>query len=612
MASQPTTVGRLLLKEVIPPEYHSYLERPLDKKTIRAMFQQIAKDRPDEYPKILKNVMDVAREFSTLHGKEVTFRLRDFQLPPELRAYRAQLQAQVNRIVQDPRLSSETKRRKVAEFLQSKTNEIHQKVLKTLLKYKNPFALMVQQGFRGSPAQLTQMVFGDILVYDQNGNPIPIPGLRSYAEGVTPEQYWAGSYGSRTGYAAVQFATAQTGYFGKRLALMNHNVRVTEDDCGDQEGVERDGSDPDIIGTVLARPIAGFKAGQVIDKNVFAKLRGKRVYIRSPLSCRSSEGVCRTCAGLNENGEFPKVGEYIGIDLARVTSEPLTQSGLSAKHTGGTRGGGSRELTGFEEVEQLFDVPAVFVGAAVLAPTDGKVENKRKAEQGGWYIKIGGQEVYIPVDRELVVKEGQEVEAGDPLTDGVPHPAEYARYKGLGEGRRKFAEILYDTLSRVGTSTHKHTIDLLSRSFLNYIRVNKPEGIAGYDVGAIVPYKDLENKYKPRQEAQERPVSLMIRNQYLEQPVLHYTVGTRVTPSVIKTLRKAGVKKVLVHPDPPGFEPYVVRSMEFAGLDPDWKVRLAGFNLRRTFMDAVTHGSSSPKSSGSYIPKLLDPVQLKG
>jgi hypothetical protein len=48
---------------------------------------------------------------------------------------------------------------------------------------------------------------------------------------------------------------------------------------------------------------------------------------------------------------------------------------------------------------------------------------------------------------------------------------------------------------------------------------------------------------------------------YLERPVLHYTIGTKVRPSVLKELKEFGVKEVVAHADPPPFEPEMIRGM---------------------------------------------------
>lgn len=51
-------------------------------------------------------------------------------------------------------------------------------------------------------------------------------------------------------------------------------------------------------------------------------------------------------------------------------------------------------------------MPSTFRGAAVLAPVDGKVNDIRKAPQGGHYITVGAVTTYAPQARTVRVKIG--------------------------------------------------------------------------------------------------------------------------------------------------------------------------------------------------------------
>jgi len=93
-------------------------------------------------------------------------------------------------------------------------------------------------------------------------------------------------------------------------------------------------------------------------------------------------------------------------------------------------------------------------------------------------------------------------------------------------------------------------------------------------------------------------------NHYLEKPVLHYSIGTRITPSVVKDLKEAGFNEVLAHKNPPPFKPTMTRAMMSLVGDRDWMVQLGGFNLKKTFLDNVQRGSSSNIHGTSWIPAL--------
>lgn len=605
-----TTLGKLLVNNAIPEDMRDP-DRVFDKKQATAFFQDLAVKHPDQYVAVLRKLSDISRVAATEQGEGASLRLRDLQLPPRTKEYRKQLRIRIQSIAEDPKLTTEQKQDQIVNTMHKAIPIIEKTLFGELEGRDNGYAESVKRGWRGNPLQVMQLMFGDMLVADHRDRPVPIPGLHGYGEGVTPSEYWAGSYGSRKGYASVQFATAKTGFLGKQMSQMAQRVQITGDDCGaNRVGILVDGDDSENVGSVLARTEGGVPAGTVITKTNLPKLQGKKVLVRSLITCQQPEGVCKMCAGKRDQGSFPPKGAYIGIDAARIVSEPMTQElALSVKHTGGISKQRTEDISGFEEINQFVQVPKNFRGGAVLAPKDGVIQQIAKAPQGGHYIHVGDQQVYVPVDRELQVSRGQVMEAGDVLTDGTPNPAEIAKHKGLGEGRVYFLGRFQQMLKENGVPTHRRNIEALARSFFDRIQVTNPEGVMGHRIGDTVLYSDLQRDYEPRKGSVE---SLPKRSlgRYLEQPVLHYTIGTKVTPRVVKTLEEQGISKVLVHDQDPGFEPEVMRVMDIPASDPDWKVRMAGFGLQKSFLDAARMGSKSPRKTTSPVSAVMDPSRL--
>jgi len=604
-----TTLGKLLVEEAIPVDMRDK-ERVFNKKGNADFFQRLAEEHPDEYADVLQRLSDISRAVATEYGGIASLKLRDLRLPPRTKEYRGKLRGKVKEISQSTALTAEQKQDKIVTLVRAAMPKAQEMLEKELRGRDNAYGEGIQHGLKGKMQQLRQIMFGDMLVADHKGRPVPIPGLHGYGEGVSPEEYWAGSYESRRGYSDVQFATAQTGFLGKQLAVMAQRVKVTGEDCGAQDvGIRVDGNDPEILGSVLARDTKGVPSGTVIGKEHLADLRGKNPLIRSLLTCQQAEGVCQQCAGQRDQNKFPPMGAFIGIDSARVTSEPLTQQlGLSAKHTGGTFGDDA-DISGFDEINQFVQVPVVFRSSAVLAPVEGKVRHITKASQGGLYAHIGDQQVYIPTTRRLLVKSGDDVEAGDVLTDGTPSPAEVVKHKGLGEGRVYFQNAFSNVLRRNGVGTHRRNVEALSRAFFGRVRITNPDGVLGYRIDDIVPYGELQRDYKPRSGAEHRKPNRSI-GLFLERPVLHYSIGTQITSRVAKALQDDGIENVTVHKDGPGFEPSIVRAMGHPGQDPDWKVQLGGFGIKKSLMESARMGATSKSDNTSPIPALMDPARL--
>jgi DNA-directed RNA polymerase subunit beta' len=574
-----------------------------------AFFTELANKHPEKYVDTLYKLNNIARKVNTEYGRQASLSLNDLRIPPRQKAYREELRRRIDVISQADDLTMHQKSEKIVKLLQSAMPKINENLITELSSRNNAFALGVKQGFRGSPKEVSQIVFGNVLVGDQKGRPVPIPALTGYSEGISPVEYWADAYGSRAAFSGVQFATADTGFYGKQLALMAHKLRIVAEDCGATDvGVIAEGDDPEIIGSVLARSVAGLSPGTVIEKKHLPTLTKKKPLVRSVITCQLPDGICQRCAG--KRGEsFPEIGAYVGIDSARVVAEPLVQIlGLASKHAG-VSGEEREDLTPFENLNQFLQVPKSFRGAAALSPEDGKVMQIVKAPQGGHYLHVNQTQVYVPTEHEVTVKVGDTVEAGDTLSSGTPNPASIAAYKGLGEGRRYFTDKFYDMLKTYRVPTHRKNVEILARSFFDRVAITNPRGVLGYSIGETIPYSELQRDYTPRREALTIRPSRAV-GKYLEKPVLHYTIGTRITPKVAAMLEREDIPEIIVHPENPGFEPEVIRLMDLPASEPDWKVRLAGFGLKKSFLDSATKGSTSVHKGTSYVPSTMQPELL--
>lgn len=285
-----------------------------------------------------------------------------------------------------------------------------------------------------------------------------------------------------------------------------------------------------------------------------------------------------------------------------------SQGMLDSKHTAGV---GSRKvnLGGFEYLSNLIQAPENMIQAGPLAPEDGVVQDVRKAPQGGHYIKVNDSEHYIYPHHDIIVKKGQRVEQGDDLTDGIPHPAQLVKYRGIGEARRRYCEVLTEGLKNSGISVHPRNVDTLVTGIINHARVSDPDGIGDFIIDDTLNYNRVFANYSPRKNSQLLPVK-QARGKYLEEPVLHYTVGTRINSRVLKDLQDFDIKDVEVHDEKPKFEPYFQRSLLSVDQDEDWQTRLGGWYTARGFQDSVAKGSISDSNSTSFIPAVANPVNV--
>lgn len=601
------------MNDALPEGLRDY-SREMDKDGMKAVFTLLAQRYPGRYKEIAQQLQDLGRHVAYSHGPASSISLRDLEPVPGVREAVDRLRSDINDIL-DSNLEEEQKQDKIVNLVGGVRDKLRDLVYKSALAFGNVFARQVKAGARGTPVQLTSMLLGDILSTDHKDRPVPIPLLSGYSEGVTPAEYWAASYGTRKGAVATKFMTPKGGFFGKQIALAAHRLAVTEKDCETKNGILVDVDDMDSEGAVLRKAVGGFKAGTIVTPMMLKELKRKgtkEIYIRSPMTCQARSGVCQKCTGVREKGDFPSIGDNVGMVAAHAVSEPVSQMQMRVKHTGAASGatGAGTSLSGFKAIDQLIQVPKAFKGGAAVAQVDGRVEGIAKAPQGGQYVTVRGEQHWVPPDTGLKVRVGSVVEAGDVLSDGVPNPAEIVKHKGIGEGRRYFVEVFQNTLRENGVKANRRNVELVTRGLINHVRMVDEDGSNNALPDDIVEYDEIVKGYAPRHGAKFLPPKRAVGS-YLEQPALHYSIGTRITPRVARNLNTQGVKGVLSHTDLPSFVPEMKRAMESLSHAGNWLTRMGAVHgLKSNLLESVHRGRGAELHGTSFIPALAEPTSF--
>jgi DNA-directed RNA polymerase subunit beta' len=602
-----TTVGQLLINDALPEPLRDY-DRKIDKKSIKSLLRTIAREYPQQYNDIAYKLMNIGANASTISGSPASLSLDALKIGEKAGRMRRDLRKKINDILQAPRLSQKQRDDLIIRAVGRVAQNIRDVNLKEQLDGGNPVALQVNSGARGNPAQFSSLNVGDLLVQDHKDQQIPVPLINSYSEGVDPVEYWAGSYGARKGTVDTKFATPKGGFLAKQLALTTHRLLVAEQDCGTSNGIPVEGNDPDNVGTVLPRSYGSLAAGTVITPKNVKKLPKKTILVRSPMTCQAKGGVCAKCAGIRERGKFPEIGDNIGVAAAQALSEPITQSALSSKHSGGIVGAGPT-AAGFDAINQLVQVPKTFREGAAISDVDGRVESIESAPQGGTFVTVAGRRHYVPAGLKPLVAKGDAIEAGDVLSQGLPNPSAIVRHKGIGAGRWHFMKIFRDTLKNSKIDVSRRNIELLSRGLINHAKILDGDGIPDVLPDDVVEFNTITRGYTPRAGTRVIPPKRAV-GRYLEKPIMQYSIGTKVTPRIAAELKKAGIPSVHAHDDQPSFVPEMVRAMDTLSFSPDWMVRLGGFNLKKGLLESVHRSRGSKEHQESFLPALARGVEF--
>lgn len=343
---------------------------------------------------------------------------------------------------------------------------------------------------------------------------------------------------------------------------------------------------PGVKGVLLAAALAAKPLGKKAAENG-----------RCPFRSMESIGNCQT---YDLEVEHPDHLFVLENWLVVHNSEKITQSALSSKHSAGVKGA-APVASGFKYIDALLQAPETMPGAAAHAQLDGYVERVAPAPAGGSYVFVNGQQHYVPGDQTLSVKPGDQVEAGDTLSNGIPHPAEVVKHKGIGEGRRYFINKFREVLKNSGAPGHRRNIELIARGLMDHVEMLDESD--DYLPGDVMSYQQLERKWRPREGFQAVQPSQAV-GRYLERPVLHYSIGTKIRKHMLPEFEEFGVQQIDVHDDPPPFQPAMVRAMENLQQDQDWLARLLGGQQRKSLLEATHRGMASDTKGTSYVPAL--------
>jgi DNA-directed RNA polymerase subunit beta' len=608
------TVGQFLVNETLPEELRDY-ERVLDKRGLNDLLREVAQKHPDRYKDISFALNEVGREGAQESGS-FSFGLRHLKTSKAAGKTRKRIQDRLTKILSRADLDDTKMNEAIIRAVGSEMKPQQEAIMEESLADNNPLAMQVLAGARGNPMNLASLLGSDLLYADHRDEPLPIPVLRSYSEGLSPEEYWAGTYGARKGIIATKFATQDAGFLSKQLNQVAHRLVVTDNDYEDEgqqkirRGVPVDTDDSDNEGALLAADTGPYKRNTVITPKIRKHLRRlgkKRILVRSPMVGGSpAGGVYARDVGVREKGTLPGRGEQVGLQAAQALSEPLSQAQLAAKHSGGVAGE-EEAVGGFKYINQLIQVPKKFKGGAAHTTMDGTVQRIEEAPAGGYFVTVDDVPHYVGVGYDLKVKKGDKVEAGDIISEGFPNPSIVTKYKGVGEGRRYFVSAYRDAMKGAGLSPHRRNIELLSRGLINHVRLT--EEYEDNVPDDVIPYSTLEHKWKPRSGARSVTPKQAV-GKYLERPVLHYTIGTKVRPSMLVDLKEFEIDNIDVHDDPPPFEPEMIRGMYSLQHDPDWMTRMYGSGLKKSLLEGTRRGAVSEERGTSFVPSVSRSVDF--
>lgn len=514
-----TTVGRLLFNSVLPKDF-PYINKEITKKDISGLVDDlITRYGIDGTPDILDKIKAFGYRYVTRSG--ITWSISDVKVPAEKKEIIAAARKDEREVIaqyEEGLLSEEERYRKVIEIWERARAEVEKKLPSTLAK-NGPVMDMITSGARGSLKQVAMMAGMKGLIISPSGRTIDFPVIPSLKEGLSPLEYFITTHGSRKGLTDTALNTAKAGYLTRRLVDVAQDVIVMEEDCGEKEGITLTAENASGIEISLARNIRGrvlakdvevdgkvlFKKGTLLGRDEAAmidKSGVKAVQVYSPLTCKTLRGVCQKCYGQDlGRGRQVAIGETVGIVAAQAIGEPGTQLTMRTFHSGGAAG---EDITmGLPRVEDIFERQTP-KAQAVVAKIDGVVSDIKRGEKDDLIITVIGEagggkkdkkevEHSVSFRRLPIVKIGQEVKAGDLLTDGYADIEELFKYGGQDRAQRYIISEINKIYETQGASISRKHLEIIVRQMFSRLRV-KAAGDTNFSVGEIVEEAELREE----------------------------------------------------------------------------------------------------------------------
>ena len=527
-----TTVGRILFNNILPPKF-PFVNEEVTSKVLKNVVKRIVEL---EGAKETVPYLDAIKKFGFRYVTEsgTTFALTDLVEPKEVKDLIEEGKKESDTLEEQYNLgllSVREKKRKKQELWQKITSQAEE-VSKKAQPASSSIVDMIASGSRGNFSQLNKMV-GILGVVDSaKGEPIERPILSSLKEGLNSIDFFNFSYGARKGVSDTALKTATAGYLTRKLASVTQEICIKEKDCGTTKGhvLYRKSASPGIEISFAQRIKGRFTSKDVKGEKVSVKRNTRiddetaraieedksitEVEVRSPIYCNLCNGVCAKCYGDDKvTNETIDIGEAVGILAAQSIGEPGTQLTMRTFHAGGTAVSGGDITAGLPRINEIFDriTPKAL---AIIAHADGVVEKIGKHEHGHSIVTLHtgakkvaakDKEYHIPLNRELLVKEGDTVEKGQFLTDGSADLQELLTYAG----KQKTEQYIFKELNKVyelqGYAITPTYFELIIRQMFSRFLITDP-GDSSYTKGEYVDMGELDQLNKDLKKKGLKPI----------------------------------------------------------------------------------------------------------
>ncbi|MFO7982609.1 MAG: DNA-directed RNA polymerase subunit beta' [Desulfuromonadales bacterium] len=459
-----TTVGRILLREVVPDDIpFEYVNKVLGKKDVGDLIDACFRLAGNKATVVLADKLkETGFRYSTNAGISICL---DDMVIPETKEERIDVSVEEVKEIQqqytEGLITDGERYNKVIDIWAKCTEDIAETMLGNLSvdeivdpnaenpeeakKVKvpsfNAIHMMADSGARGSAQQIRQLAGMRGLMAKPSGEIIETPITANFREGLTVLQYFISTHGARKGLADTALKTANSGYLTRRLVDVAQDAIITENDCDAIDGISisslTEGGEvieplgDRILGRVALEDIIDpvtdevlIEANKPMDETMVKSIEDagiEKIKIRSVLTCQSKRGICALCYGRDlGRGHLVNLGEAVGVIAAQSIGEPGTQLTMRTFHIGGTASRRAEQTS----LEARYNGQISYINMNTVPNTEGQhIVMSRNAEVAVIEPESGRERERYKVvyGAKILVPPGGEVKAGSLIVEWDPY-----------------------------------------------------------------------------------------------------------------------------------------------------------------------------------------------
>lgn len=528
-------------KDFIPQKPNSPFDKKFLGKIIDFAFDTISKE---DTVKLHDAMMDLGFKYAMKGG--LTISLFDVETPEEKPELVKEAERKVNEVKELYTygfITDEYRYKKVVGIWGQVSEQLAKIAYDNLMENPtNSIAMMIGSGARGSNAQYRQLAAMRGLMADPAGKTIEKPILANFSEGLSVNEYFISTHGSRKGMVDTALKTANSGYLTRRMVDVAQDVVIVEEDCGTDEYVTVEAIKPKVM-TLEERLIGRFLAEEIYDSEgnlvastdemitsskaeEIANLKDK-VKIRNVVTCSSKRGLCQKCYGMDlATRKLVNVGQPVGVIAAQSIGEPGTQLTMRTFHTGGVAGEG--DITqGLPRIEEIFEARKLTGPRdkkAVLAEITGQVEVKEQGILKEIVITPDDATmdpvVYsVPYGYGLTVEDGQKVEKGTALTSGPVSPHELLKVRDMETVRKYLVDEVQKVYKSQGVAISDKHIEIIARQMTKKVIVRDP-GESNLPIGRLIDRSRVKKMNHKLRKEEKREIEVIEKVQGITEASL--------------------------------------------------------------------------------------------